>query len=227
MDFSIIFENIGMYFGGLKTTLVLVALALVIGLACAIPLAVIRSSGNRFLSFPVQVYTYFFRGTPMLVQMFMIYYGMAQFEAVKASFLWPFFKDAWFCALVAFTLNTCAYTTEIIWGAIENTPHGEIEAAKAVGMSLGQRLRHVILPSAFRRALPSYSNEVIFMLHGSAIASTITIMDLTGVARQIYSRYYSPYEAFITAALFYLCTTFVIVFFVKRLEKRWYAHLAR
>jgi len=227
MDFSVIYQNIGMYLGGLKTTLILVCLALVIGLSCAVPLAVLRASGNRLISFPIQVFTYFFRGTPLLVQMFMIYYGMAQFEAVKGSFLWPFFKDAWFCALFSFALNTCAYTTEIIRGAIENTPHGEIEAAKAVGMSLGLRLRRIILPSAFRRALPSYSNEVIFMLHGSAIASTITVMDLTGVARQIYSRYYSPYEAFITAALFYLCTTFVIVFFVKRLEKRWYAHLAR
>ena len=227
MDFTIIFDNIGFYVAGLKTTLVLVGLSLAMGLTAAIPLAVARTSKKLWLSGPIQAYTYFFRGTPMLVQMFMLYYGMAQFEPIRNSFLWDFFKEARFCALLAFTLNTCAYTIEIIRGAIENTPFGEIEAAKSVGMSFFLRLRRIVLPSAFRRALPSYSNEIIFMLHGSAIASTITVMDLTGVARQVYSRYYSPYEAFITAALFYLAVTFVIVFLLKRLERRWFAHLER
>jgi arginine/ornithine transport system permease protein len=150
---------------------------------------------------------------------------MGQFEAVRESFLWPLFKEAYFCALFTFSLNTCAYTTEIIRGAIVTTAHGEVEAAKAAGMSRLLMLRRVILPSAFRRALPAYSNEIIFMLHGSALASVITIIDITGAARIVNSRYYSPYEAFLTAAVFYMAITFSIVFLIRLLEKRWHAHL--
>ena len=135
MDFSIIFDNIGIYFEGLKNTLMLVSISLFVGLIFAVPLAVLRTSKNLFISGPIWVYVYCFRGTPLLVQMFIIYYGMGQFELMKSSFLWIFFKEAYFCALFAFTLNTCAYTIEIIRGAIENTPHGEVEAAKAAGMS--------------------------------------------------------------------------------------------
>jgi len=129
--------------------------------------------------------------------------------------------------MISITLNTCAYTTEIIRGAIENTPHGEIEAAKAAGMSYLLRIRRIILPSAFRRALPSYGNEIIFMLHGSSLASVITIIDITGAARIINSRFYSPYEAFLTAAVFYMSITFLIVWLIKKLEFRWFAHLRR
>ena len=114
---------------------------------------------------------------------------MGQFELVKESVLWSFFKEAYFCALFAFTLNTAAYTTEILRGAIKATPHGEIEAALAAGMSKLLMIRRIILPSAFRRALPAYSNEIIFMLHGSSLASVITIIDITGAARIINSRY--------------------------------------
>jgi arginine/ornithine transport system permease protein len=225
MELSIIFDNIGVYFEGLKNTLVLVSVSLVIGLIFAVPLAVLRTSKNLLVSGPIRAYVYFFRGTPLLVQMFLIYYGMGQFDPLKNSFLWVFFKEAYFCALFAFTLNTCAYTTEIIRGAIENTPHGEVEAAKAAGMSMRLRFRRIILPSAFRRALPSYGNEIIFMLHGSSLASVITIIDITGAARIINSRFYSPYEAFLTAALFYMAITFVIVWLVKKLEFKWFAHL--
>ena len=157
--------------------------------------------------------------------MFIVYYGFGQFELLKESILWPAFREAYFCALFAFTLNTCAYTTEIIRGAIKATPHGEIEAAMAAGMSRLLMFRRIILPSAFRRALPAYSNEIIFMLHGSSLASVITIIDITGAARIINSRYYSPYEAFLTAAVLYMSLTFIIVFLLKRLENRWFAHL--
>ncbi|MCD4722541.1 MAG: ABC transporter permease [Desulfobacula sp.] len=227
MDFSIIFGNLDIYFEGLKNTLILVSISLVIGLIFAVPLAVLRTSKNLAVSGPIQAYVYCFRGTPLLVQMFIIYYGMGQFEPIKASFLWFFFKEAYFCALFAFTLNTCAYTIEIIRGAIENTPHGEVEAAKAAGMSNFLRFRRIILPSAFRRALPTYSNEIIFMLHGSSLASVITIIDITGAARIVNSRYYSPYEAFLTAAVFYMAITFIIIWLIKKLEIRWFAHLRR
>ena len=225
MDFSIILENIGIYFEGLRTTLILVSASLLLGLMIAIPLAVLRTSKNYVIQAPIRAFVYFFRGTPLLVQMFIIYYGFGQFEAIKASFVWYIFKEAWFCALFAFTLNTAAYTTEIIRGAIEATPHGEIEAARAAGMSRLLMLRRIVLPSAFRRALPQYGNEIIFMLHGSSLASVITIVDITGAARIINSRFYSPYEAFLTAAVFYMALTFTIVFLLKKLEFRWFAHL--
>lgn len=225
MDLSIIFENIGIYLQGLKTTAWMVSASLLIGLLLAVPLAVLRTSKRFAVQAPIRVYVYFFRGTPLLVQMFIVYYGFGQFEGIKTSILWPLFKEAWFCALFTFTLNTGAYTTEIIRGAIEATPLGEVEAAKAAGMSRLLMLRRIILPSAFRRALPQYSNEIIFMLHGSSIASVITIVDITGAARIINSRFYSPYEAFMTAAVFYMALTFLIVFLVKRLEMRWFAHL--
>jgi arginine/ornithine transport system permease protein len=227
MDFEIIASNLGLYFHGLWTTVWLVAAALALGLCLSVPLAVLRTSRNRIVNWPVWAYTYFFRGTPLLVQLFMIYYGLSQFEVVQNSFMWPLLRQAWFCCLLAFTLNTAAYTTEILRGAIEVTPSGEIEAAKAAGMSPMLMLRRIILPSAFRRALPSYGNEVIFMLHGSAVASVVTLVDLTGAARLVQSRTYAPYEAFITAALFYLILTFALVWLFRQLEHRLHAHLRR
>lgn len=225
MDFSIITENMGIYMEGLWNTAQLVSLSLLIGLILAIPLAVFMTSRNILVNAPIRAYVFFFRGTPLLVQMFLIYYGMGQFEAIRSSIVWPFFREAYFCALFAFTLNTAAYTTEIIRGAIEATPHGEIEAAKATGMSRLLMLRRIVLPSAFRRALPAYSNEIIFMLHGSSLASVITIVDITGAARIVNSRFYSPYEAFLTAAVIYMALTFIIIWSVKKLEVRWFAHL--
>ncbi len=225
MDLSIILENIPIYLGGLKNTVILVSISLVLGLLLAVPLAVLRNSGNMLVQAPIRAFVYFFRGTPLLVQMFLVYYGIGQFELLRESFLWPVFQQAYFCALFTFTLNTCAYTTEIIRGAIKATPHGEIEAAMAAGMSKLLMFRRIILPSSFRRALPAYSNEVIFMLHGSSLASVITIIDITGAARIINSRYYSPYEAFLTAAVLYMSLTFLIIFFIKKLEVKWFAHL--
>jgi len=225
MEWPIITDNIGIYLEGLQNTLLLVSISLLLGLLIAVPLAILRIYGTPSVQIPIRAFVYFFRGTPLLVQMFLVYYGFGQFEALRTSFLWPLFKEAYFCALFTFTLNTAAYTTEILRGSIKATSHGEIEAALAAGMSRLLMIRRIILPSAFRRALPAYSNEIIFMLHGSALASVITIIDITGAARIINSRYYSPYEAFLTAALFYLSITFIIVFLIKKLETRWYAHL--
>lgn len=227
MDFSIVVDNLGLYLQGLWTTIWMVAASLALGLCLSVPLAVMRTSPNPALNWPVWAYTYFFRGTPLLVQLFLIYYGLGQFEAVQASIFWPLLKQAWFCALLAFTLNTAAYTTEILRGAIQVTPTGEIEAAKACGMSWFLMLRRIILPSAFRRALPAYGNEVIFMLHGSAVASVVTIVDLTGAARIVNSRFYTPYEAFLTVAVFYLVLTFGLVWLFRWLEHHLHAHLRR
>ena len=194
MDFSLIIDSLPIYLSGLWTTVWLVSLSLVIGLLCAIPLAIARNSKQKWFSLPAWGYIYFLRGTPLLVQLYLIYYGMDQWFPVKDT-LW---EHAWFCALVAFILNTSAYTAEIIRGAINGLPKGEVEAAKAYGMSRFQTYQRVILPSALRRSLPAYSNEVIFMLHGSAVAGIVTIMDLTGAARLVNSRYYAPFEAFLS-----------------------------
>jgi arginine/ornithine transport system permease protein len=220
-----VLANLPLYLRGLWTTVWLTFLSLALGLVLAVPLGLARTSRNPLINGPVWAYTYFFRGTPLLVQLFMIYYGAGQFEAIRASPLWPLLSQAWFCALLAFTLNTAAYTAEIVRGAVLATPAGEIEAARALGMSRALVLRRIVLPSAFRRALPAYGNEIVFMLHGSAVASVVTIVDLTGAARIVNSRYYSPYEAFLTAAAFYMVLTFAIVGLVKLLERRWHAHL--
>ena len=201
MDFSLIIESLPIYLGGLWTTTWLVAASLIIGLFVAIPLGIARNSTHYLFKGPSWAFIYFFRGTPLLVQLYLIYYGMDQFFPVKDT-LW---ENAWFCALVAFVLNTSAYTAEIIRGAINGLPKGEVEAAKAYGMSTLMTYRRIILPSALRRALPAYSNEVIFMLHGSAVAGIVTIVDLTGAARLVNSRYYAPFESFLTAGLFSIC----------------------
>ena len=221
MDFEVIRSSLPLYLSGTLVTFKLLVLALALGLAGALPLAMLRSLPSPWISRPIWLYTYVIRGTPMLVQLFLIYYGLAQFEAVRESLFWPYLSSAWFCACLSFVLNTCAYTTEIIAGAIKALPAGEIEAAKAIGMSRWVMFRRIILPSALRRSLPAYSNEAIFMLHGTSLASIVTILDLTGAARQVNSTYYIPFEAFITAAVFYFLMTLTLVGLFHKAEARW------
>ncbi len=225
MDIQVIIDNLPLYFEGLWTTIILVISSLGIGLCMAVPIALLATAKNKWISFLPKAYIYFFRGTPLIVQMFMIYHGMGQFELVHESFLWVIFKEAYACALIAFALNTAGYTGEILRGTIEQTLFGEIEAAKACGMSVPMLYRRIILPSTFRRALPAYGNEVIFMLHGSALAGVITIVDLFGAAKIVNSRYFVPFESFIAAGLFYLCLTFLIVWGFKRAERHFHAYL--
>lgn len=212
------------YWDGMVTTVQLVFLSLVIGLIVAVPLAILRTSRNPLVSGPVWIYTYLFRGTPLLIQLYIIYYGVAQIPGIQESFWWHIFREPFYPALLAFTLNTAAYTTEIIRGAIVATPAGEIEAAKAYGMDWGLRMRRIVLPSAARRAVQAYSNEVIFMLHASAIASVVTLVDLTGAARNVYSQFYAPFQAFIFVALLYMALTFMLVFAFRKLENHLLKH---
>jgi len=214
-------ENLPLYLDGAWITLKLLLVSLSLGLLLAVPLAVLRVSPQRWVRAPIWLYTYVFRGTPMLVQLFLIYYGLAQFEWMQQSVLWPYFSSAWFCACLSFVLNTCAYTIEIIAGAIRALPAGEIEAAKSLGMSRWVMFRRIVLPSALRRSLPAYSNEAIFMLHGTSLASIVTIVDLTGAARQVNSTYYIPFEAFITAAIGYFVLTLTLVGLFHKAEARW------
>ena len=225
MDIEVIVKNLPLYFEGLWTTVQLVALSLACGLALAIPIALVAASRRWWLEMPAKAYIYVFRGTPLLIQVYITYYGLAQFEVVRESLLWPVLREAWWCALISFALNTAGYTGEILRGAIANTPYGEIEAARSVGMSRWQIHSRIVLPSAFRRALPAYGNEVIFMLHGSALAGVITLVDLFGAARIVNSRHFVPFESFIAAGAFYLCLTFVIAWLFKLWERRWHAHL--
>ena len=225
LDFVLIAQHYDLFLQGLMNTIGLVFFSLLIGGALAIPLGIVRAARQPVLNQLVWAYVYVFRGTPLLVQTYLIYYGLGQFEAVRDSFLWPFLREAWWCALIAFTLNTAAYTTEIFRGVIEATPHGEIEAAKACGMSPALRMRRIILPSAFRRALPAYSNEVIFMLHGSVVASTVTIVDILGAGRALNAKYYLAYEGFIAAAIIYIILVYVVSCGFKLWEKKWHAHL--
>jgi arginine/ornithine transport system permease protein len=218
-------QTLAYYGEGFSTTVQLVFLSLLIGLVAAVPLAIGRGSKHRFIKWPIFAYTYVFRGTPLLIQLYLIYYGVVFVDGIQETWLWVLLKEPFVPALVAFTLNTATYTTEIFHGAIKATPKGEIEAARAYGMSPALTLRRIVLPSAFRRALPAYGNEVIFMLHASAIASVVTIMDLTGAARFVYARFYAPFDAFLFVAAIYLCLTFAILYLFRYLEKKLLAHL--
>jgi putative lysine/arginine/ornithine/histidine/octopine transport system permease protein len=224
---ELISDSLPKMLDGMFVTLELVVLGLVIGFVLAVPVALMRTSKNPLLWGPAYGYIFYFRGTPLLVQIYLTYYGLGQFEAVRESFLWPVFREAYWCAIIAFSLNTAAYTAEIFRGAIQAVPHGEVEAARAVGMSKVLQYRRIILPSAFRLALPAYSNEVILMLKASALASTITLLDLTGVARVIVSRTFAPYEIFVTAAIFYLLITWVITRGFNWAERRLNPQLRR
>jgi arginine/ornithine transport system permease protein len=228
LDISLIAVNFDRFLYGVLMTLNLTFLSLIIGGLLAIPMAIARASRHRILNPMIWAYTYVFRGTPLLVQTYLIYYGVGQFEVIRQSWLWdPILSSAWWCALIAFTLNTAAYSTELLRGAIVDIPVGEVEAAIASGHSARGRLRRIILPSAFRRAIPAYSNEVIFMLHGSVVASTITLQDILGVGRWLNGRYYLAYEGFITAAALYFLIVLVITYAFRKAETRYLRHLMR
>ena len=224
MDFSKIILVFPEYLSGLQTTVTLLVLSLATGLFLSLAIALIRTSKNPIMCWFARGFIFFFRGSPLLVQIFIIYYGLPQFALIKESFLWEYFKQPYFCAWLALTLNNAGYTAEIIYNAIIATKKGEIEASEAFGMSKTQSMLFVILPSVIRRAIPAYGNEAIFMLHATALVSLITILDLTGVARLTYARYYNPFEAFITAGLFYLTLTIVMTMLFRLLEKKLNVH---
>jgi polar amino acid transport system permease protein len=213
-------ESLPRLLQGTLLTLELVALALVAGGLLSVPLAMLRVSSNPVLRALPLAYTFFFRGTPLLVQLFLFYYGLAQFEVVRDSIFWPIVREAYWSALIVFTLNTGAYTTEILRGAIQAVPHGEVEAARAMGMSGGTLYRRIVLPRAYRIALPAYGNEIILMLKASALASTITLLDLTGMARTVIAKTYLPVEIFLVAGAIYLALTFLLVNGFRLLERR-------
>ena len=216
----------GYRFTGLAITLWLLISSVVIGGLLAVPMAVGRVSSNKLIRYPIWLYTYIFRGTPLYVQLLVFYSGMYSLEIVRGTdFLNAFFRSGLNCTILALTLNTCAYTTEIFAGAIRSVPHGEIEAANAYGFSHFKLYTCIILPSALRTALPAYSNEVILMLHSTALAFTATVPDVLKIARDINSATYQPFYAFGIAAVIYLCVSFVLIGLFRKAEKRWLAHV--
>ncbi|PYB99502.1 ABC transporter permease [Pseudomonas koreensis] len=220
MNWEVIIKWLPKLAQGATLTLELVAIAVFAGLLLAIPLGIARSSKRWYVRSLPYAYIFFFRGTPLLVQLFLVYYGLAQFDAVRESALWPYLRDPFWCATVTMTLHTAAYIAEILRGAIQAIPPGEIEAARALGMSRPKAMFYIILPRAARIGLPAYSNEVILMLKASALASTVTLLELTGMARTIIARTYLPVEIFFAAGVFYLVMAYVLVRGFKLLE-RW------
>ena len=216
----------GYQLSGVAMTLWLLVASIAIGGTLAVPLAVARVSRNPLLRIPVWFYTYVFRGTPLYIQLLILYTGIYSLQIVRDQpALDAFFREGINCTLLAFALNTCAYTTEIFAGAIRATPYGEIEAGRAYGMSEFTLYRRIILPSALRRSLPFYSNEVILMLHSTTLAFTATVPDLLKVARDVNSATYSSFEAFGLAAVLYAVMVFTLVWVFRRCENRWLAFL--
>ena len=218
MNFELMIETFPKLLSGLNLTIQLVTISLFLGFCLAIGLALLRLSNNTFLSFFAKTYVFYFRGTPLLVQIFLIYYGIAQFEIIRETFVWSFFKEAYWCGILALTLNTCAYSSEIIRGGIQSVPFGQIESAKSVGMSRFLLYRRIILPIAFRQALPAYGNEIILMVKATSLVSTITLMEVTGIARLIIAKTFSPVEIFIVAGLIYLIINFIVTRLVNFCE---------
>ncbi|HPW07251.1 MAG TPA: ABC transporter permease subunit [Burkholderiaceae bacterium] len=233
MNWEVIFrpESLSMYGEGIVTTLVLLFSSLALGGIFALVFALMLTGRSVLLQRMVGAYTFVIRGTPLLLQVYLIYYGLGQLEWIQARWddVWPWthFKDPFFCALLAFSLNTAGYTAEMLAGSIRETNAGEIEAAQAFGMSRFQVMRRVVLPSAMRRTLPAYSNEVVMMLQSTSLASAVPAMlDVTAAASRIYSDFYLPFEAYLAAAAIYLLATFCLIGVFKLAERHFLAHLA-
>jgi len=225
IDWTLITQYGDRFWDGTLVTLKLVLAASLIGILLALPLSLARSSPRRRYRVPAYGYIYFFRGTPLLVQLFLLYYGLGQFEAVRESIFWPLLSDAEWCGLLGLTLNTTAYTAEILRGGIRAVPKGEIEAARAYGMSWWQQQRRIVLPRALRIAWPAYGNEVILLLKGSALVSTIAVWDLMGETRSIFSRTYAL-EVFLFAGIIYFLLTFLFTRLFHFVERRINRYLA-
>ena len=223
---SIFIDALPAFLDGVRVTLLLLAASILGGALLSLPLGLARASARPWLRGPAMAYTFVIRGTPLLVQLFMIYFGLAQFAWVRDSLAWPLLRSAWFCAWLALTLNTAAYTAEILAGALRAVPRGEVEAARSLGLSRAAVLRHVVLPAGLRRALPQYGNEVVQMLPATALASTVTLVEITRVARDVYANTFRTTEAFGTAAILYGALTAAIVYGFRALERRYLRHLA-
>jgi len=220
MDLDFISEHFPRLLIATKLTIELTSLSLFFGIFVGVFFAILRISKNKILFFISYYYSYIFRGTPLLVQIFIIYFGLGQVEWIRESFLWIFLKEPYSCAILAFTLNTGAYSSEIFRSAFETVNKGIVEAAEGLGLNKINIFFKIKLPIAIRQSLPAYGNEMILMLKGTSLASTVTLLDLTGVAKHIISTTFRPVEVFVVAGSIYLIMTFVIHNLIKLLEKK-------
>lgn len=221
MNFDLIIEYLPQFVEGLWVTVWLVAWSLVAGFVLSIPLTLVRVYDVPVASHLSQGYSYLMRGTPLLVQVYLLYFGVAQFEAVRESWAWVLLEDPVNCLILGFSLNTAAYMSEILRGAFRAVPPGEIEAARAFGMSEIRVIRYVTLPNALRRSIPPLSNEVIFLTHASVIASVLSVADILGVGRELNGSYYVVLEGFLTAAAFYALLIGILTVISGLLEKKY------
>ena len=221
MDLDFAIEHLPRLLKAAKLTIELTLLSLFFGIFVGVFFAILRTANSKVLYYISYYYSYIFRGTPLLVQIFIIYFGLAQLEWIRESFLWVFLKEPYSCAILAFTLNTGAYSSEIFRSAFETINKGIVEAAEGLGLSKINTFFKIKLPIAIRQSLPAYGNEMILMLKGTSLASTVTLLDLTGVAKHIISTTFRPVEVFIVAGSIYLLMTFVIHNFIKFLEKKY------
>ena len=211
MNFEIMAEAFPKLIEGIPTTLTLVMCSLALGFVFAVILAQMRVSKKMLVSKLAYAYVYVFRSTPLLVQIFLIYYGSGQFrDSLESVGLWYFFREPYFCAILALTLNTAAYTSEIIRGGIQSVPWGQLEAGRAIGMSGVTLFRRIVFPVAIRQALPAYGNEIILMVKSTSLASTITILEVTGIAKKIIAATFAPMEVFVIAGAIYLSINFIV-----------------
>lgn len=219
MSPGFLLDTMAQLLGGVPLTLALTVLSLALGGALALLLALLRA-GPLPVAALARLYVYVFRGTPLLVQIFLIYYGLGQFPVIRHSLLWPFLRQPFWCAVLALALNTGAYASEIVRGGLAAVPRGAVEAARVCGMSRPLALRRVVLPLALRQALPAYGNEAVIMVKSTALASIITLMEITGIAYDIISRTYRALEVFLCAGALYLVLTFALSRALALLERR-------
>ena len=221
MDFDLMFTSFPKLLSATVVTLKLLSASLFFGLFIGLFFAILRMNKNIFVNKFAYGYSYVFRGTPLLVQIFIIYFGLGQIEYLRSTILWVILKEPYWCAIIAFTLNTGAYTSEILRSAFQTIKPGIIEAGKSLGISNKIIFYKIQIPIAIRQSLPAYGNEIILMMKGTSLASTVTLMDLTGVAKYIISTTFKPIEVFIVAGGIYLFMTFLIHNLIKYLEKRY------
>ena len=221
MDFELMINSFPKLLNATIITLKLLSLSLFFGLFIGLFFAILRMNKNPIINKFAYVYSYVFRGTPLLVQIFIIYYGLGQIEYFRSTVLWVVFKEPYWCAIIAFALNTGAYTSEILRSAFQTIKPGFIEAGKSLGISSRIIFYKIQIPIAIKQSLPAYGNEIILMLKGTSLASTVTLMDLTGVAKYIISTTFKPIEVFIVAGSIYLFMTYLVHNFIKYFEKRY------
>ena len=220
MDLDLMINSLPKLLSATLTTLKLLSLSLIFGLIIGLIFAIMRLNKNKFVNNFSYGFSYIFRGTPLLVQIFIIYFGLGQIEYLRSTILWTILKEPYWCAIIAFSLNTGAYTSEILRSAFQTIKPGLIEAGKSLGISSKIIFYKIQIPIAIKQSLPAYGNEIILMLKGTSLASTVTLMDLTGVAKYIISTTFKPVEVFIVAGSIYLFLTFLIHNFIKFAEKK-------